>query len=326
MGWNALKAFCGATFTVICVLAAAPPAAAADRVSMRLPWIYNVQAAAYIMAREKGFYREAGLDVEIRPGGVQINPNQLVASGQDTFGSNDTPNLIMGRSQGMPIVALAACWQLHPGGVYVLEASGIREPKDLIGKTLAYDVGGPWTLVQAMLAKANVPLDKIRLINTAGNEILMNRTVDARTGFVINGPVAIELAGMKTISFRAADFGVPASAEVIFAAANTIKEKPDMVRRFVAATIRGYEYAYANVDETLKVVLAGNPQLNAEQQRRQFARQRELIFTPRAARDGLCSFSGADLEETYRVLRTHGGLTATVDVGNMFTTQFLPRK
>ena len=306
--------------------AAASPAVAADKVSMRLPWIYNVQAAAYIMAFEKGFYRDAGLEVEIRPGGVQINPNQLVATNQDTFGSNDTPNLIIGRSQGMPLVAVAACWQRHPGGVYALEKSGIREPKDMIGKTLAYDVGGPWTLVQAMLAKTGVPLDKIKLVNASGNEILMNGTVDMRTGFVINGPVAIELAGMKTTSIRTSDYGVPAAAEVVFTTEKVVKEQPDLVRRFVAATIKGYEYAYDKPDETLKTVLAGNPQLKDDQQRQQLARQKELIFTERAAKEGLCSFSGSDIEATYGILKQFGGLTTNVDLARMFTTEFLPRK
>src|SRR5258708_38453067 len=110
---------------VLGALLAANPAAAADKVSLRLPWIYNVQAAAYIMAFERGLYRDAGLEVEIRPGGPQINPNQLVATGQDTFGSNDYPNLITGRARGMPLLIVAACWQAYPGGIYALEKSAI---------------------------------------------------------------------------------------------------------------------------------------------------------------------------------------------------------
>ncbi|MBF9235139.1 ABC transporter substrate-binding protein [Microvirga alba] len=305
-------------------LAFATPALANDKVVMRLPWIANVQAAAYIIAFEKGFYRDAGLDVEIRPGSVQVNPNQLVASGDEHFGANDSPNIITGVSRGMPLVAVAACWQKHPGGLYMLESSGIKAPKDLIGKRLAYDEGGPWTLIKAMLSKSGVKLDQINTVNASGNEVLMKGTVDARSGFVINGPVAIELAGMKTTAMPASDYGISAAAEVIFTNKKMIAEKPDVVRRFVEATVKGYKYAYSNREETLKIVLANNPQLAAEQQRRQLDLQAGLIFTERAAKQGLCSFDRQDVASTVDVLREFGGLTGQVDVDAMINTSFVP--
>lgn len=309
----------------LALLLSAPSAFALEKVSLRLPWILNVQAAAYIMAKEKGFYEAEGLDVEIRPGGPQINPNQLVATGQDTFGANDYPNLIVGSSQGMPLMVVAACWQSHPGGVYALKGSGIKEPKDLIGKTLAYDEGGPWILVRAMLKKAGVPLDQIRTIPVSGNEVLMNKSVDARTGFVINGPIAIELAGMETMAFAAADYGVPAAAEVIFTSQQFAKSNPQTVRRFVAATIKGYEYAYANRQETLDVIIRGNGQLNREQQRLQLDRQAPLIFTERAKKEGLCSFSGDDLKQVADILQQFGAMRGTVNVDAMYSKEFLPK-
>ena len=301
-------------------------ASAADKVSLRLPWIYNVQAAAYIMAFEHGIYRDAGLDVEIRPGGPQINPNQLVATGQDTFGSNDYPNLIQGRARGMPLMVVAACWQAYPGGIYALEKSNIRTPRDLIGKKIAYDEGGPWTMVKAMLAKAGVGLNQVTAISTSGNEVLMSGAVDARTGFVINGPISIEQAGMKTTSMKVADYGINAAAEAIFTTEAYAHDHPDVVRRFVAATIEGYRYAYAHRDETLAVILKNNPQLKEEQQRQQLDRQAPLIFTARAEKEGLCSFSGEDIAQTADVLREFGGFKDTVDIKAMYSTDFLPKK
>lgn len=304
---------------------AATSARAQDKISLQLPWILNVQHAPYVIARDKGFYKDAGLEVEIRPGGVQINPNPLVATGQATFGMNDAPNLINSRAQGMPLVAVSACWQLHPGGLYALKETGINEPKDLEGKTLAYDIGGPWTLVQAMLAKTGVDVSKINLVNASGNEILMNGTVDARTGFVINGPVSLKLAGKETTRLRAADFGVPAYADVIFTTEATVKDNPDLIKRFVAANIRGLEYAYAHPEEAVAAVLAANPTLKPEAETIQFSLQPELIFTPEAKAEGLCRISGDKLAETFTIMKTYGGLTTEVDTSVMFTNDFLPK-
>jgi len=98
------------------------------------------------------------------------------------------------------------------------------------------------------------------------------------------------------------------------------------VRRFVAATIEGYRYAYAHRDETLAVILKNNPQLKEEQQRQQLDRQAPLIFTERAEKDGLCSFSGEDIAQTADVLREFGGFKDVVDIKAMYSTDFLPKK
>ena len=102
-----------------CMLAAVP-AWAADDISLRLPWLLNVQSAGYVMAKEKGFYDEAGLNVEIQPGGPNLNSTALVASGANTFGTNDVGQIVLGAANGMDLVMVAACFQRHAGGVIAL--------------------------------------------------------------------------------------------------------------------------------------------------------------------------------------------------------------
>lgn len=71
---------------------------------MRLPWLLNVQSAGYVMAKNKGFYEEAGLNVEIMPGGPNLNSTALVASGANTFGTNDVGQIALGAANGMDLV------------------------------------------------------------------------------------------------------------------------------------------------------------------------------------------------------------------------------
>ncbi len=302
------------------------PALAADKVSLRLPWLLNVQSAGYVMAREKGFYADAGLDVDIMPGGPNLNSTALVASGANTFGTNDVGQILLGDANGMDLVMVAACFQKHPAGVVSLEKSDIRKPADLVGKTLAYNEGGPWSLTKAMLAKAGVPLEKIKLVVSPSDQLLVNGSVDAKTGFVINEAVALDLQGHKTSTLLPSDFGISTYAEVIFAARRTVEGNPDLVKRFVAATQKGYDYAYAHKDEAVKTVVGLNNQLDPVQQAKQMELQESFVYTDFSRARGACAFDGAVIAETEKTLREFGDLKSAVDVSKTYSTEFIPPK
>jgi ABC-type nitrate/sulfonate/bicarbonate transport system substrate-binding protein len=306
--------------------AVATPSYATDAVSLRLPWLLNVQSAGYVMAKEKGFYKKAGLDVDIMPGGPNLNSTALVASGANTFGTNDVGQILLGDANGMDLVMVAACFQRHPAGVISLEKSGIRKPADLAGKTLAYNEGGPWMLTKAMLAKAGVPLDKIKLVVSPSSELLVNGSVDAKTGFVINEAVALDLQGNKTAAMLPSDYGVQTYAEVVFVARKSIDENPDLVKRFISATQEGYDYAYAHKQETVDAVTALNGQLDPAQQAAQLALQESYVYTDFSRKKGTCAFEPAVIEETAKTLREFGDLKATLDVSKLYSTAFIPTK
>jgi ABC-type nitrate/sulfonate/bicarbonate transport system substrate-binding protein len=314
----------GAAALALAATALTPLAAAAADVSLRLPWILNVQGAGYVMAQEKGFYEEAGLNVTIEPGGPNLNSTALVAAGANTFGTNDVNGVIMGANQGMDLVMVAACFQRHPAGVITLADSGIREPADLAGKTLAYTEGGPWTLTRAMLARAGVDLASINLVVSPSTELLINRNVDAKTGFTVNEPIAVELAGLPTHLIVPADWGIQTYAEVIFTTRDFLEANPDTVRAFVAASIRGYEYAYANPEETVATVTRINNQLDPAQQTEQLRRQVDYIFTADTEEEGLCTIDPAVIADTMEVLKEFAGLETTLDVSTLYSLDFLP--
>ena len=314
----------GAAALALAATALTPLAATAADISLRLPWILNVQGAGYVMAKEKGFYEEAGLNVTIEPGGPNLNSTALVAAGANTFGTNDVNGIIMGANQGMDLVMVAACFQRHPAGVITLAESGIREPADLAGKTLAYTEGGPWTLTRAMLARAGVDLASINLVVSPSTELLINRNVDAKTGFTVNEPIAVELAGLPTHLLVPADWGIQTYAEVIFTTRDFLEANPDTVRDFVAASIRGYEYAYANPEETVATVTGINNQLDPVQQTEQLRRQVDYIFTADTEEKGLCTIDPTVIADTMEVLKEFAGLETTLDVSTLYSLDFLP--
>lgn len=303
-------------------LAAAP--AFAQDITLRLPWILNVQAAGYVMAEAAGFYEEAGLDVEIMPGGPNLNSTALVASGANTFGTNDVNGIILGVNQGMDLVIVGACFQRHPAGVISLAEDGINEPADLVGRTLAYTEGGPWTLTQAMLARAGVSLDDIDLVVSPSTELLINGDVDAKTGFTVNEPIAVELAGLPTSVMVPSDYGVNTYAEAIFTTRAYLEENPEVVAAFLEATRRGYDYAYANPEETVATVIAINDQLDPAQQTEQLRRQEDYVYTDFTRENGACAFEGSVVADTLDILVEFAGLETSLDPETLYTTDYLP--
>ncbi len=307
----------------VSAIAAAAPAQAAD-VTLRLPWILNVQSAGYVMAADKGFYRDEGLNVAIEPGGPNLNSTALVASGADTFGSNDVNGVILGASQGMDLEIVAACFQKHPGGVVVRADSGIKTPADLKGKTLAYTEGGPWTLTKAMLDKEGVPLSSLKLIVSPSQQLLLDRKVDAETAFAINEPVALAQLGVASTVILPGDYGVETYAEAIFTTHKYAAEHPDVVAKFIKATIKGYDYAYAHQDEAVKAVVALNNQLDPKQQAEQLKLQQPYVYTDFTGKNGACAFEGSVIADTMTILKTYAGLKTDIDPATLYTTKFIP--
>ncbi len=289
---------------------AAGPLAAAEEISLRMSWLMNVQGAGYVMADKKGFFAEEGLDVEIMAGGPNLNSMTLVATGQNTFGTNDVSSVLFGKSEGMPLAIVGACFQRNPAGVLSLEKTGIKEPGDLVGKSLAFNEGGPWVYTQAMLAAAGVDISKVNTVTVIGNEVLMSGQVDAKTAFVVNEPIALQLQGFDTSVLVAADYGIQAYAETIVTTEDYLAENPETVAGFMRAVAKGWEYALSNQDEAVQAVLALNTELDPEQQRRQLAMQESFIRSDATAKNGLCSVTTEAVADSAEILAKYGGLKA----------------
>lgn len=307
-----------------CIMSAA--AQAADKVNLQLPWVLNSQFAGYAMAKEQGFYEEAGIDLTISPGGPQVNATSFVASGAATIGSIDALVFILANLKGMDLVAVGACFQDNPASIISLTGSGITKPQDLVGKTIAHSPAGTsWILSKAMLQKAGVDLKTVKYVVSSANELLMNKNVDAKAGYALNEALSISLAGYPTSVMRAVDYGINAYTEVLFLKRQTIEQNPDMVRRFLAATVKGYEFAYENQDLTIKTLLRLNSQLDPKKEKEQLEMQREYIFTGEALTKGICTLNQKSFEETQNIMISTGDLEKPLDMSKFVDPSFLPQ-
>jgi NitT/TauT family transport system substrate-binding protein len=311
--------------------ALARPARAQTRrqVTMRLDWLFQGPNAGFIIAQEKGFYEQAGLAVEIGPGTGSGSTSQLVGSKVTQFGFAD--GFVVGNSvaKGMNIKMVAGVFRRNPTAIIVLNESDIKTPKDLEGRTIASPPGGTqFQQWPAFVKGCGLDASRIRLTNidpAGGAAALLGGQVDAIAGYAQGYVPGIEIRGNKKARILwYADCGVTSVSNGIIVHSDLIKEEPDLMRSFVAASLKGFRYGRSHVDE-LSVIVKKFSEATVPAISRLEA---ELSFTtwvtPNTAGKPLGWMSQKDWEETVAVLKQYGGVTSPLDASELYTDEFVP--
>ena len=230
-------------------------AQSASPVSLQLGWFANSQMAGDFTAIGKGYFKDAGLDVKIVPGGPSIDPVGVVASGSSLIGNVASIGvLVSGRSRGVPVKAFATAFQRHPFAFFFLKESGIKTPADFAGKTIGIQ-GTARPLLDAVLAKYQVPRDKVNVIIIGGTTTpLLTKQADVVTGWVINYAQNIPIQG-KSDHFLLWDLGIRMYAYTYFTTDQVYNAKKDVLTRYVSAAAKGWVYAKDHPEEAVDYVL-----------------------------------------------------------------------
>jgi len=236
---------------ILVVLLPLHTAWALEKVTLQLKWTHAFQFAGYYAAKEQGYYREAGLDVAIQEATPQTNPIQLVLEGRAQYGVG-TSGLLLARSAGKPVVVLAVIFQQSPYEIYA--APHIRQVKDLIGKRLMLE---PQTdELVAFLKKEGVSLDQVQLVphsfDAAG---LMQGQTEAISGYVSDEPYYFKQAKYPYQTFSPRSVGIDFYGDNLFTSELELKNHPDRVKAFRAATMRGWQYAKEHRDDVIDLIL-----------------------------------------------------------------------
>jgi ABC-type nitrate/sulfonate/bicarbonate transport system substrate-binding protein len=251
---------------------AAQPAAPTNtieqpKISMRLQWFAQYQFAGYIVAKEKGYYAEAGLDVTLNPGGPELVSLPLVAGGSDTFGSTGADTVLIAREKDIPVVALATWFQTSPVAFMVHTDAGIKTPKDFEGRTVGMFYGdNVETEYRALLAAANV--DRSKINEVPGDYSItpfLTRRVDIWPVYATDQPNTARREGATVDLILARDYGVSLLGDVLFTTEAFLAQNPNTVQAFVDATLRGWQFALDNPAETVELIAAYNPDLDKAQ-------------------------------------------------------------
>lgn len=249
--------------SLVCVLPSGV-AGAADNVTVRLKWFNQAQFAGFYVAKTNGYYKDSGLDVSIQPGGPDFPAIQMVAGGNEQFGVTSADQILVARSKGVPVVALAVLYRKSPFVLFSLKQSGITEASQFPGKKIGVKLGGNEELVyRNILSKAKIPAKALTEIPVKFDlSPLLNGQVDVWPGYVINEVISAREKGFDVNIIWPERYGIDLYADTIFTTERMLKEKPEVVQRFVEATLKGWRHAVAHPEEAAQITVKSGNGLN----------------------------------------------------------------
>jgi ABC-type nitrate/sulfonate/bicarbonate transport system substrate-binding protein len=281
--------------------------------------------AAYV-AQEKGFFREQGLDVDIRHSAGQGEHYRLLAAKQVHFTTAPAEDVLQQVAKsGAPFVAVALFGQRGDRGFAALSSSGIRSPKDWEGKRVGYKVLVPPDYL-AMLKAAGVDRSRIQEVPVGFDpRILSEGKVDVYQVFVSNEPDVLRKLGFDVQVFQAADYGVPTLGLTYITQTEILNQQTATVDRFVKAALRGLAYAFDHEDEALDIVMKYAPQEDRGHMRYMFQTEKQAALTDLTRRNGLGWMTPEQWQALGDLLAQYGAIPNGVNVRRVFADDVLKR-
>ena len=215
---------------------------------LQLKWRHQFQFAGYYAAIEQGYFREEGLEVILLEGRPDFSPTQEVLEGRADF-AVDSPAVLLRRSQGDPLVVVAAIFQHSPTGIMVRRDAGLETPQSLAGKRIMLT---PHTDPEnlAMLVEEGIPLASLDIQpHTWSVDDLAAGRVDGQSAYATNEPYLLRQRGVEPFLIKPVSYGIDFYGDCLVTSEETLQQRPVQVEAFRRAVIRGWRYAMANPDE-----------------------------------------------------------------------------
>ena len=231
-----------------------------EKVSLQLKWHNQFQFAGYYVAKYKGYYAEAGLDVDLIEGGPNSTYENILSS-KHNFGVADS-RILLARMQKKRVIVLAAIFQHTPDAIVTRFDRRIRVPSHLINKKIMLAENEIPPPLQAIFFREGIPLNSFTSIPyDKGIESVLSGKVDALFGYVTNEPYQMEKVGVKTYLLSPNDFGIDFYGDMLYTSEDEIEKNRDRVISFLNASLRGWQYAMENIPETVDLIL-NTPEIN----------------------------------------------------------------
>jgi NitT/TauT family transport system substrate-binding protein len=311
-----------AALLILIACSAVSVRASAEALTVRLKWFNQAQFAGFYVAREKGFYQAEGLDVSIQPGGPDFPAVQMVAGGSEQFGVTGADQILVARGKGVPVVALAVLYRKNPFVLFSLRQSGIDSPEKFRGHKVGVKLGGNEELIyRAVLAHAKVSAQQLAEVPVKFDLTpLLSGQVDVWPGYVINEVITAREKSFDVNIIWPSDYGINLYADTLFTTEKLLKERPQVVQKFVQATLKGWAYAAAHPEEAARITVKSGDKLSYEHELAMMKASIPLL-QPDAAPIG--SMNATDWATLQNLLLQGGFLKSPLPLEQAYTTQFL---
>lgn len=299
-----------------------------DKITIMLDWTPNTNHTGLYVAKDKGYFSKAGLDVQIVPPSSQGTVEQLVATGKADFGISAQEQVTDARVQGLPLVSIATILQHNTSGFASLTDKNIHTAKDFEGKTY-----GGWGLpsetatIKALMEKENANFNKVKMTNIGDADPIASMSkgsIDLTWIFYGWEGIQAELAGtpLNMIWLKDINPALDDYTPVFVTNEKMIQEKSDIVRRFTQAVSEGYQYAINNPADAADILIKNAPEADP-----QLIKKSQAWISPHYQADAAqWGIQKATVWHNYaQWLYDHKLLDKMIDTDKAFTNNFLPK-
>jgi len=293
---------------------------------IRLPmgYIPNIQYAPFYVAVEKGYFRDAGIEIEFDYK-FETDGVALVGAGELPFAVVSGEQVLLARAQGLPVTYVAAWYQQYPVSVVAKSEAGVLVPQDLKGKKIGLPglFGANYIGLRALLNAGKLTEDDVTLDAIGFNQVELAAAgqQDIIVGYAANEPIQLRALGIPVTEIRVADYAQLASNGLL-ASEKVVDEDPDLVQAFVNAFLKGLQDTIANPDEAFSISeshIPNFPDLDANVQEQVLETSIEQWETDRPGYSDPQAWM--NMQE---VLLDMGLLPEKMDLSRAFTNEFIP--
>lgn len=308
--------------TALALAAAATLAHAQDKVTFLTSWYAQAEHGGYYQAVATGIYKKHGLDVTIKMGGPQVNSVQLLAAGQADFIMGKDFQTLSGIEQGVPLVTVGTVFQKEPQGMVThTDVNGLADLKD---KTILLATSGRTSWWPWLRLKYGFKDEQTRPYTFNMQPFFADRNT-AQQGFPGSEPFIAEKAGQKVKFFLFADDGYPPYGNTIVTLQQTARNKPEMVQRFVKATLEGWKSYLVNPAPGNALIKQENPKMEDELIAYSIKVMKDMKFFDGgdAAKLGAGIMTDARWKSTYELMVSSGQIKPIANWQQAYTLQFV---
>jgi ABC-type nitrate/sulfonate/bicarbonate transport system substrate-binding protein len=289
-------------------------------VTLGLSWVHQAQFCGPYYADRRGLYAREGQRVTFVPASATRDPMNEFLDGKYDFVIAQPDALIIARQRGHRVVAVAATYRIHPLVYLSLENSGIEKPQDFRGKTVGVAYSERLPLV-AMLRKLDVDPVEVEIVQRSyGFEALQKGEYDVEAGWRTNELIHARRAGLAPNVIAPYDYGITFYADVLVVRESLIEQEPELVARFVRATMRGWTHALQNPRESADLALYYNPHLDPAHEHELLRASAPLIHT---GMDQVGWMRAQDWDTMIGTLHEERLIPERPRAADLYTTRFL---
>lgn len=308
-----------------------------DAVRLRLNWMYYGSHAGFAYGKDKGYYKDVGIDLDIRSGNGSGSAHRLVANGDSTFSYGSCASMTNLAAQGAPLISVGVIDAMGTEAIIVQPDAGVKDIKDLKGKSLLTTANaGVNTFFPLVLKNAGLSESDVKITNVPDGALVSSYLQKAGGAVGILGglddkPAEIKAnGGAAPVTFPYSDYGVNQVGYCIVANKETVEKNPDLVKRFMAATMKAYKETAANPDAAIASmadIVGGSMAEDAgKAQAREVLDVTLAVLYSKANKDKVLGLNvPADWNDMLELMKKYNDLKTDQPATAFYTNDFLPK-